>query len=167
MKTGKVAHLEKAVREYTTESKSDLYLYNGTIRDEAVNHFIKTLLSHKAKQPFASLILTTYGGDPDAGFRMARALQRYYKGIRLFVVGPCKSAGTLIAIGARELIFGPFGELGPLDIQLARPDEMVLQSSGLDHLTAFALVQNQVFEAFEDYMLQIVRKSQGAISNKT
>lgn len=167
MKADKASLLAESVATYITDSDSDLYLYNGPIRDEGANQFIKTVLARTSKRVYSSLVLTTYGGDPDAGFRMARVLQRHYKATRLFVVGPCKSAGTLIAIGAYELIFGPLGELGPLDIQLARRDEMVLRSSGLDHLTAFALVQSQAFEAFEQYMLQIVGKSQGAISTKT
>ncbi len=34
--------------------------------------------------------------------------------VTLWVIGPCKSAGTLVAIGAHEIAFAPHGELGPL-----------------------------------------------------
>jgi ClpP class serine protease len=41
------------------------------------------------------------------------------------VSGYCKSAGTLIALGANELAFGEHGELGPLDVQIAKRDEVL------------------------------------------
>ena len=44
---------------------------------------------------------------------------------------------------------------------------MVLQSSGLDHLGTLTLIRSHAFAAFQDYMLQLVGKSQGAISTKT
>nr|WP_241877980.1 hypothetical protein [Psychrobacter sp. PraFG1]UNK04387.1 hypothetical protein MN210_08465 [Psychrobacter sp. PraFG1] len=56
------------------------------------------------------LVLSTYGGDPDAGFRIARCLQHYFEdGITLYVPHYCKSAGTLIAIGASELVLSDGG----------------------------------------------------------
>lgn len=59
-------------------------------------------------------------GDPNAGYRIGRALQHNYDDVTLLVVGPCKSAGTLIAIAANKLVIGDMGELGPLDIQLKK-----------------------------------------------
>jgi len=79
-----------------------------------------------------NLVLSTFGGDPDAGFRIARCLQHYFTdGITLFVPHYCKSAGTLIAIGASELVLSDRGELGPLDVQLVKSDEMFERSSGM------------------------------------
>jgi len=51
--------------------------------------------------------------------------------LTVLVSGPCKSAGTLLAIGANELAFTPYGELGPLDIQLTKVDKFQQQESGL------------------------------------
>ena len=41
-----------------------------------------------------------------------------------FIPRRCKSAGTLLLIGATSLIISDRGELGPLDVQLSKPDEI-------------------------------------------
>ncbi|MDE0620724.1 MAG: hypothetical protein OXH83_03530 [Bryobacterales bacterium] len=62
---------------------------------------------------------------------------------------------------------GLFGELGPLDVQLAKRDEIALQASGLDTLGALATVQANAFDAFETYMVTIINRSRGTVSTKT
>ena len=98
---------------------------------------------------------------------MAGLLQKFYSTFRVVVMGPCKSAGTLVAVGAHELAFGIFGELGPLDIQLTKPDEIAVTNSALDTLGALAIMRSQAFNSFEDHMVDIIRKSRGAVSMKT
>jgi hypothetical protein len=83
------------------------------------------------------------------------------------VFGLCKSAGTLAALGADQIIMGEAGELGPLDVQLYKPDEIMPTASGLDILTALAVIKNSAFSTFEDYMVNIVGRSQGNITAKT
>lgn len=82
------------------------------------------------------VILTTLGGDPHAGYRIARCLRHHYKKVCLLIPSLCKSAGTLIAVGADELRIGDLGELGPLDIQVIKPAETIERGSGLDVTTA-------------------------------
>ncbi len=82
------------------------------------------------------VILTTLGGDPHAGYRIARCLRHHYKEVCILIPSLCKSAGTLIAIGANELRIGDMGELGPLDIQVIKPAETIERGSGLDVTTA-------------------------------
>ncbi len=41
----------------------------------------------------------------------------------LFVNGMCKSAGTLIAIGADVYLLTERAEFGPIDTQIRKPDE--------------------------------------------
>ena len=100
---------------------------------------------------------------------MVRTLRKHYAGgkIRLLIDGPCKSAGTLIALGVDELAIGPRGELGPLDTQLSKQDELVFMNSGLDILQALSLVTSNAFDSCISNMLEIVRRSNGSISTKT
>lgn len=49
------------------------------------------------------LVLTTSGGDADAAYLMARYLRRFYEKVTICVFGYCKSAGTLLALGAHEV----------------------------------------------------------------
>jgi membrane-bound ClpP family serine protease len=45
-------------------------------------------------------ILVTPGGDAHAAYQISRCLQNSYERCILFLTGYCKSAGTLVAIGA-------------------------------------------------------------------
>ena len=150
----------------------DLYVYSGGISQENFSHLIGILVDAKSrrKRAKASLVLTTHGGDPNHAYRIARLFQDWYgKGeeFRLVVLGPCKSAGTLIAVGAGELAMNVFGELGPLDVQVAKLDEIAVRTSGLDTLGALAILQSEAFNAFEKYMVTIVAKSGRTVSTKT
>jgi hypothetical protein len=80
--------------------------------------------------------------------------------------GYCKSAGTLLALCASELAFGCFGELGPLDTQIEKPNEIVGAESGLDLLQALNQITDSAFESFEQQMIGIIRHSSGAITTK-
>lgn len=158
--------LSQAVKQCTDGRKSNMFTYSGSIYSNQVNRFLAFILQKKRYNKLC-LILTTYGGDAHAAYRLARSLQSLFSKIRLIVVGPCKSAGTLVSICANELVFGPFGELGPLDIQITKKDDLMSVGSGLDTFQALAILQNQTFIAFEAYMLELLERSQGALSTKT
>lgn len=110
----------------------------------------------RAAQPakrFATVFLTTNGGDPDGAFRIARCLRHHYPdGFRLVVPSWCKSAGTLIAIAATEIGIGDLGELGPLDIQVNKGSELYEQSSGLDIQEALGKVTAHAWETFRNLL---------------
>lgn len=161
-----VSRFAEQLRTYVESRNTDVFLYSGGIGDQTTV-FGRRLLGRTERKDNLTLILTTHGGDPDAAFRLAKIVQRLYKRVRVIIAGPCKSAGTLIAVGADELIFGACGELGPLDIQLRKPDEMLPVSSGLDTLEAFQAIGDQAFAYFEAFMLRIIVQSGGAISTKT
>lgn len=102
--------------------------------------------------------IATFGGDPNAGYRIARALSHNYPdGSTISVLVPdyCKSAGTLICIGAHELIIADRGELGPLDIQVQKPDEMFKSASGLDIIRGLTYLQEAALETFGNYLVAI------------
>lgn len=142
----------------------DILFYCSDI-DRAGYHEITKILSasgHRADTLL--LILTTAGGDPHAGYRIARALGHYYNHVNCFVHSYCKSAGTLIALGAKQLIISDTGELGPLDVQLNKPDEMFELSSGLDISTAISSLQQESLAAFRDYVTDI--KIGGKVSTR-
>ena len=128
----------------------DLYVYVGGIS----MHGYKLLCDElkKKKHKYAVLALTTPGGDPHAAFRIARALQHEYpeNGFVALVSGFCKSAGTLIVCGARALYMADRSELGPLDVQVRKGDELFARNSGLEIFEAITFLQNQTLNAFRD-----------------
>jgi Serine dehydrogenase proteinase len=104
----------------------------------------------------ATLYLRTPGGSPDFAFRIARALRHSFKKkLTLVVPKQCKSAGTLIAIGATEIVIADRGELGPLDIQLAKKDELFEMGSGLDIITALGVVREEAVTAFQNCIVSL------------
>lgn len=111
------------------------------------------------KSEHALLVLCTPGGDPHAGFRIARALQHAYGKFEALVPRYCKSAGTLIVVGASRLYLDDMSELGPLDIQVKKNDELVGNNSGLDILQAVNYIQGQAMNAFSQYLIELTKNA--------
>lgn len=152
----------KAVLDYSAQNSTDILCYKGAIERAGYDKVCKII--PKSTSQNCLFFLNTYGGDPDAGYRIARALSHHYDqkrnaSITVFVTGMCKSAGTLICIGGDKLVIADCGELGPLDVQVQKADEMFQRSSGLDIIRGLKLLQNEALGTFEDYMLKINYRS--------
>ncbi|MER2492342.1 SDH family Clp fold serine proteinase [Catenovulum sediminis] len=122
---------------------ADLFLYKGGVDHGSDGLFIDTVDMRIKKSDNVILFLETYGGSPDVAYRMARYLKANYTKVYYAIGGPCKSSGTLMALSADELIFGQRGELGPLDIQLAKKDEVGELASGLNIFQALEFLDEQ------------------------
>lgn len=142
---------------------SDILLYAGEINRQGFDAVIKFCQEGKTKNNLI-LIIMTYGGDPHAGFRIARTLDKYFQKVSVMVPDMCKSAGTLVALGADELIIADRGELGPLDTQVRKPEELFDYSSGLDIVKAMQFLQAQALDAFRAFLLDM--KLGGEITTK-
>lgn len=141
----------------------DIYVYAGDIHRDgylAITNEIKKRKSEHGLKKDVIFCVATYGGDPNAGYRIGRALQHNYEKITLLVSGPCKSAGTLIAIAADKLVIGDMGELGPLDIQLKKNDEIGEMSSGLAIMTALDVLKERSIAAFNSHLVKIRYENQ-------
>lgn len=144
-----MSNLNSICKKLSKEKEADIYLYNASITYPNVDQFLNLLRENKSKEKNIIIVLTTFGGDPDASFRFIEYVKRYYQYFTLYVVGHCKSAGTLIALGADEIVMFDFGELGPLDVQLSKEDEMT-NTSGLSLRQAIMVLQDEAFSMFED-----------------
>ena len=133
----------------------DIFLYHGFITRNGYKQLSDLIDAEEHKHEDVCLILSTTGGDPDAAYRIARALKHYYAKLDVLIPGLCKSAGTLLAIGGDRLVFGDRGELGPLDIQLSKPDEMFESMSGLDIIQAISAIESSALRAFRRYLVDI------------
>lgn len=134
---------------------TDFITYGGPISMmgyEAVCDALKT-----ARSARAMLVLATAGGDPHAGFRIARALQHHYESFDALIPRYCKSAGTLVLIGASRLFLDDMSELGPLDVQVKKSDELVGRNSGLDIFQAVNYLQGQAMTAFLSYLTELTK----------
>lgn len=145
--------LADAIAQLSSTKDADLFFYAGEIRREGydrVSDVLEAIGSQRKRN--AGLFLNTYGGDPHAAYRIARALGHHYDQLTLYVFGPCKSAGTLLAIGFNCIVIGNRGELGPMDIQLANREEILEYNSALDMIQAMSWLQKHAKSAFKDFL---------------
>jgi len=149
--------------EVAEEYEADVIFYSGDIEDAGFGKLVETVLASKRRDNVL-LVLTTNGGSANAAYQIARFLQRVYAEFILYTPSYCKSAGTIVALGAHQLIMDPFSELGPLDVQLLKQNEIGARKSGLLTRSAFEGLQDAAFELFEGFMLGIMRKSGGLVS---
>jgi hypothetical protein len=149
-----------------TQLDADLLLYNAPIERHLDQRVIELCNSMRRRENVA-LFLITAGGDADAAYRIATCLQTKYKRFFLFVPGYCKSAGTLVALGAHQVIISDQGENGPLDVQMRQKDELVGFESGLTSTNALKTLNEQAFSAFEHFLLKITQGAGPTISTRT
>ena len=92
--------LVSIIQKIGSDLSADVYLFSASMRERQADRFIETLRNVPKKRENVALVLTTDGGSADSAYHMARCLKRCYKKFTLYVFGYCKSAGTLVAIGA-------------------------------------------------------------------
>jgi hypothetical protein len=156
------------IHQVTEGAKADIYIISGGLYKPVDERLINCVKQNKS-QLNAILLLTTFGGDADVAYRIARCFQKAYsEGVfTIFVSGVCKSAGTLVTIGASELVMTDCAELGPLDVQLGKPDELGEYISGLTPVHALDFLKERTFELFEHSFLSLLGKSGYQITTKT
>lgn len=163
--------LPELVNAYVQDTETDLFVFNAGVEsgrgDRPVDQFVTKILEKKSGRSRVAVFFVTYGGDPDGAYRLIRCLRSTYTHVRLLICGPCKSAGTLVATGAHALAFSPTGELGPLDIQVVKPDEAGRYGSGLDIFNSLTILTSLGVEKFQDYAETVLSGPLGNISTKT
>jgi len=145
---------------------TDVLFVNGAISRQ-LDAMIAELSRKRRRRLNVLLILVTEGGDADAGYKIARCLQEKYKGFLFLVSGYCKSAGTLVALGANQIIVADNGELGPLDVQMSKPDELMQLQSGLTATAALEALDKSAYSSFERFFLTTIANGGGGISTRT
>lgn len=158
--------ITRAATEFANSSDADVLVYTGDIGRPHDAKLID-LCSQTKRRKNIAFFLCTRGGDPNAAYRIARCLQENYEKVTIYIGGRCKSAGTLLAVGAHEIVMGDHGQLGPLDIQLGKKDELWETDSGLTVLSSIETLEKKAFDLFEDCLLTLKARSGDRISLKT
>lgn len=154
--------------EAARELNADILLINAGMMpsaDEAVRKVVGAKVSSRKK---LVVILVSSGGLPDVAYRMAMALRRRYEHVSVCIPGWCKSAGTLLAISGNDIIMGPKGEMGPLDVQIAKRDDLGGdRDSGLVINEALARLRDESFDLFSEFMLRLISQSANLVTLRT
>jgi len=160
--------VKKCLKMAADQYEADAYFINAQMTPEATDSLMREIEDNK-QCGNCVLFLTTDGGYPHAAFRMANAIRLFYpKGkFILFVLGRCKSAGTLVAVGADEIVMGAFGEFGPLDAQLPKKDNVHWRQSGLNTVECFKKLNDELTSCFWKSFYSLLQKSGGIITTST
>ena len=156
---------ERLANEIGEINDADVIIFSGTIDSSSADRLIQVVKENE-RRTNVILMLTTRGGSPDAAYRIARCLQKYYKKLILYIYGRCKSAGTLVCLVADELILSDYGEIGPLDIQLDKKDELFENTSGLNITQALSSLNERTLYFFREVLVDLRSGSKGQISTK-
>jgi hypothetical protein len=151
--------LEACAEAVASKLDADVLFYSGFLAHPWDDYIIDECFS-RARRPNVLLLLCTFGGSPDAAYRIARCLQQQYERFTVLVGGYCKSAGTLMVLGADDVVLMRHAELGPLDVQLLKQDEPGERSSGLTPLQAFLSLDAQTQVSFQQTFLSLKEELQ-------
>lgn len=156
---------KNAIDSISKDNEADVLLINAPMEIQCSFEFIDYIRA-RTRRKNVFVILVTSGGDAHSAYRVGRVLQNKYEKIVIFVSGWCKSAGTLLAIAANELIVGDYGELGPIDVQRLKPDEVWQRSSGLTETSSIVSLEMAIWEMYESFLDKLKNMSGGKIGFK-
>lgn len=71
------------------------------------------------------LLLSTPGGDGEVAVRLVRSMQARCTKLTIIVPDMAKSAGTIMCLGADEILMAPHSDLGPVDPQFQVGNSLV------------------------------------------
>ncbi len=84
--------------------------------------YLEELLHPLERSKPLHVMLASPGGDGETAIRIVRALQARCSDLTILLPDMAKSAATILCLGADRIIFGPGGDLGPVDPQMRYPN---------------------------------------------
>lgn len=123
-------------------------LVNNPISGQHVFRVLEEVEKIKSpkEQTVLHMVLNSTGGDIYAAYKIVNILREYAGKIRTVVPLYAKSAATLIAIGADDIIMGAQSELGPLDLPIEHPLMEGIRISALDGIRPIDVLANLASE---------------------
>jgi hypothetical protein len=100
----------------------DVLVIKGGITSEVLEQVKARVLTSKRSE-ILYMVVDTYGGSAEAGYRIMRLLTHQYKDIYFIVPDKAMSAGTLMALGSNKIYMYFSSSLGPLDLQREHPSD--------------------------------------------
>lgn len=158
--------LDSLVQRLSEEKDVDVYLYAGPLERAYENGMLYQLQTTAGKRTNAILILETFGGHADAAYKIAKAFKRNYESFTVMVYQDCKSAGTLLCLGADHLVMADLAELGPLDVQIPKEGEFSGRRSGLDITDTLGALQSESIRLMRSHFIDLRLGSGTQISTR-
>ncbi|MBS0661274.1 MAG: hypothetical protein JSR82_23910 [Verrucomicrobia bacterium] len=145
-----------------------LLVQNGVGRYDDLNHEISSLFRKdkammKAGEQVAVLI-DSPGGQARCSYQIANMLRKHCGGFTAVVPQYAKSAATLLALGAKDIILGADAELGPLDAQFHDTGTEEVRSA-LDEVQSMERLFAVGLDAVDRTMQLIIQRTGKKVEN--
>ena len=105
-----------------------------------------------------ALVIESPGGDAASAYQLCRLLQKHCGGYIAVIPRYAKSAATLLALGADEILMGQYAQMGPLDAQIHDPDREQ-RISALAEVQALEQLNSAAIQAVDAQMLYFTKRS--------
>ena len=109
------------IQDYETTYNARLVVLIDLLFPESITLFEETLYGANTDEDL-HMLLATPGGDGETAIRLVRQAQSRCRNLTVIVPDQAKSAGTLLALGANEILMSATSDLGPVDPQLRLRD---------------------------------------------
>jgi hypothetical protein len=139
---------QQLIRDYQDQYRCRLVVMIDAIFPESVTPFEELIYDADPKKDL-HLMLASPGGDGEVAVRLVRAAQARCKRLTVIVPDEAKSAATLLAVGAHEIMMGPTSDLGPTDPQMRLGDGSLVAAK--DIIAAVEDSAKKVEEAPDTY----------------
>lgn len=88
--------------------------------DDAIREIFDHLLLMPARPvPLLDIFLCSNGGSGTVPWRLVSLFREFAEKVAVLIPYKAYSAATMLALGADEIVMGPFGEMGPIDPSVA------------------------------------------------
>ncbi len=134
-----LVELKEQLRLLSEKRKATAMLFytSGDIDYYKASYFLR-ILRKEPKIENLDLIIDSGGGDITMAVKIVNICKNYSKKFTVIVPFFAKSAATMIALSADDLILGKAGELGPIDPQVKHPAlDMFFPASSIENALEF------------------------------
>lgn len=114
----RVCYIERL--EELRDSKVLVY-FSYTPLDDSILVPLYQQLKEIGHTPKIDLILHSYGGAVDTPYKVVMLIREFCDEFAVIVPFVAKSAASMLALGADEVVMGPISELGPIDPLVKHP----------------------------------------------
>lgn len=146
----------------------DLLLINSPIYHGFANQVREALRNQQNKSKNLKVVIKSPGGSPDEAYRAMKSLLSSYNSVAIIPLW-AKSAATLMALGATQVIMCDYSELGPIDTQVRKDSEDEIEASydpAIMSQESLKLIMEMASQNFFDMYTKSVESSQIRISRK-
>lgn len=141
-------YIEEALKKIIEVRKNPIMLLNLKVVDKYCALQIHKEINKNNKFKELDVILQTGGGDIDSAYLIIKILKKSTDKLNIIIPLYSKSAGTLICLGADNLLLTSLSELGPLDTQIRESDRHKFKSA-LNEFKALERIQLHSLETLD------------------